>query len=260
MIKFVLIVSLFLNCAASAKDASFVLKANAYLLENTSDKKLIFSKNEEKALPVASLIKLFPGYIAGTTLPLNQYLKVISTNTRRFPGEKSALLKKDDEYTADAILKTYLLSSTNPSGETLAIGLDGDESIFKKRLSAFTEKNGLKSTSFADLSGLSAESKTSVKDLSFILDKYKESDYLFTLIQQREYEITEKNGKKSQYVSTLDWTDYHKYSIFGKTGTTKAAGKCFAGFISGKGGLYKVILIGSSDVYADLKNIINGLP
>jgi D-alanyl-D-alanine carboxypeptidase len=52
---------------------------------------------------------------------------------------------------------------------------------------------------------------------------------------------------------------YKDFRIFGKTGTTKLAGKCFAGFTVRGNEKWKIILLGSNNVFDDMKKMLDSI-
>lgn len=249
----ILLILLFQSSALLAKDT---ISAKSYMIEETNSKKILDRKNTTTSLPMASITKLPTALLVSKNKNLNEYIKVTKTTVRRNEGDKSAFLTEGEFYTRKDLLLTMLVSSTNVSALSLATDVSGSPENFVNDLNSWAKENKLTATKFGDTFGLSPDSKSSVDDISKILDLVEQNKSLYEILTTTDYSIKEKNGKNQNLTTTNEMPTYKDFKIFGKTGTTKLAGKCFAGFITKGDNRWKIIVLGSENVFSDIKNLI----
>ena len=80
---------------------------------------------------------------------------------------------------------------------------------------------------------------------------------LYEILSTTDYTIKEKKGRIQNLTTTNEMPNYKDFRIFGKTGTTKLAGKCFAGFVVKGSERWKIILLGSENVFGDMKILLD---
>lgn len=233
--------------------------AKSYLFQNLTTGKILAEKEVTLILPIASITKLATALISISELHLNEFYKVHRNTVRRNESDKSAILKEGEFYTLKDLLLTMLVSSTNVSAVSIATDVSGSPEIFVKKMNQWTIENNLADTSFGDTFGLSSESKSNVKDISKMLDLVEKNVELYQILSTTGYFIKEKNGKIQNLTTTNELPFYKDFKIFGKTGTTKLAGKCFAGFVVKGNERFKIIILGSENVFGDMKILLDSI-
>jgi len=237
--------------------AKETISAKSYLIEDRDTKVILSKKNTSIVLPMASITKLATALLTLKNKDLNDFVKITKTTVLRNETDKSAFLTEGEFYTRKDLLLTMLVSSTNVAAISLAANVSGSPEKFVEDLNLWAKENQLEKTSFGDTFGLSQNSKSNIDDIAKILDLIESNKDLFTILTTTSYTITEKKGKKQNLTTTNEMPTYKEYKIFGKTGTTNAAGKCFAGFITKDSKKWKIILLGSKNVFSDMKILID---
>lgn len=235
------------------------LNAKSYLFIDLETKEVIKQKEIELTLPIASITKLVTSLIAIQERNQNDFMKIYKSTVLRNEGDKSAILKEGEFYTLKDLLLTMLVSSTNVSAISLATDISRSPENFIQKMNDWAKERDLKSTSFGDTFGLSPLSKSSAKDISIILDLINQNSSLLEILETTNYTIKEKNGRTQNLSSTNEMPYYKDFRIFGKTGTTKLAGKCFAGFAVRQKKKWKIIVLGSDNVFRDIKILLDTL-
>ncbi len=259
MAKFFIFSILFLSLTVSNAEKTSEINAKSYLLEDLHLKKVLQQKEISLVLPIASITKLVTALIANSERNFSDFVKVYKSTTLRNEGDKSAILKEGEFYTEKDLLLTMLVSSTNVSALSLATDVAGSPDNFISKMNDWAKEKKLKATSFGDTFGLSPLSKSSVDDISKILDMVDLNSELMEILSTTTYSIKEKNGRVQKLTTTNEMPVYKDFRIFGKTGTTKLAGKCFAGFAVRGKEKWKIILLGSNNVFGDMKILLDKL-
>lgn len=235
------------------------LTSKSYLFQNINSGEVIQKKEANTVLPIASITKLVTALISISNRDLESYMKIHKSTVLRNEGDKSAILKKDELYSLKNLLLTMLVSSTNVSAISIATEISGNPENFVSKMNEWTNEKNLKDTSFGDTFGLSQNSKSSVEDISKILDMVEKNPPLYEILATTNYSIKEKKGRIQNLTTTNEMPYYNNFRIFGKTGTTKLAGKCFAGFVVKGKQRWKIILLGSENVFSDMKILLDGI-
>lgn len=233
------------------------LSSKSYLFQNINSGEVIQKKEANSILPMASITKLITALISISDRDLETSMKVHKSTVLRNEGDKSAILKEGEFYSLKDLLLTMLVSSTNVSAISIGTEISGNPENFIVKMNDWAKEKKLKSTSFGDTFGLSQNSKSSVEDISKILDMVEKNPTLYEILSTTDYTIKEKKGRIQNLTTTNEMPNYKDFRIFGKTGTTKLAGKCFAGFVVKGSERWKIILLGSENVFGDMKILLD---
>lgn len=140
---------------------------------NLSDlRKIIFTKNIDALLPIASLTKLMTAVVVLDNYDLSENIIVGSVADSQDPVKQD--VKLGDTMPVESFLEIMLVDSSNKSAHALS-ELAGEEK-FVGLMNAKAEEIGLKNTFFADPTGLSPEDVSTASDLAklaeYILKNY----------------------------------------------------------------------------------------
>ncbi len=243
----------------SFADKKLELSAKSYLLQDINSSKPLQQRDIGNTLPIASITKLATALISANERKMTDYVKVTKSTVLRNEGDKSAVLKEGEFYTEKDLLLTMLVSSTNVSAISLATNVSGSPENFILKMNQWAKEKKLTKTSFGDTFGLSPLSKSSVEDISKILDMVEQNSAVLEILSTTSYSIQERSGRLQNLTSTNEMPSYKDFRIFGKTGTTKLAGKCFAGFTVRGNEKWKIILLGSNNVFDDMKKMLDSI-
>lgn len=235
------------------------ISAKSCLFQNANTGFILHKKETTTIMPIASITKLVTALISISELREYDFYKVHKSTVLRNEADKSAILKEGEFYTLKDLLLTMLVSSTNVSAISIATDVSGSPEKFVNKMNDWSKERKLKDTSFGDTFGLSAKSQSSIDDISKILDMVEQNSSLYKILSTTNYSIQEKNGRIQNLSTTNEMPSYKNFTIFGKTGTTKLAGKCFAGYIIRGKERWKIILLGSRNVFGDLKIMLDGI-
>lgn len=214
----------------SEKDIS--VSAESAILMSPFTKRIIYSKNPHQRLLPASTTKIMTALVV---LRKSDPKKKVTVSKLASSMEPSKVyLKEGEVYLAEDLLKALLLNSGNDASVALAESVGGSEERFVEMMNEMAKAIGAKNTNFKNSNGLPADGQYSTAyDLALIVREAMRNKTFVDIIKMRRLEIEElttgrriklKNHNKSLWKET-------PYLILGKTGYTKKAKHCFAGYI-----------------------------
>jgi D-alanyl-D-alanine carboxypeptidase len=235
-----------------AESTTSLLSAKAYAIEDCKTNKILTEKSIQIVYPMASLTKLGTAFVSLDSLSLNEPIQTPSSAIVKNTYESKADILANESYLLKDLLLGLLLPSGNDVARSIATHLETNGNSFYSLSTEWRKKNGLNFFYFEEPVGLSPKSQTNITDLLKILSLIEKNPTLFNVLQTKEYSFKSMSGK-SVYVKTrTPILTFKDISIFGKTGKTKSAGLCFAGFLKSNSNLWKIAILGSSDLEKDL--------
>ncbi|MFC1508056.1 D-alanyl-D-alanine carboxypeptidase family protein [Candidatus Omnitrophota bacterium] len=232
MLKRLLLIPLLFLTIPIFSEENIPLTADSAVLMSPWTKKLFYSKNPHKKLSPASTVKIMTALVFLRKGYLKKRITVSKFASSMEPSK--VYLKEGEVYLAEDLLKALLLNSGNDASVALAEGIAGSEEKFVGMMNEMAKKIGAKNTHFKNSNGLPAEGQYSTAyDMALIVrEAMKDKNFVDVMDTKRSQieeltsgrEIKLKNHNKSLWKET-------PYRILGKTGYTKKARHCFAGYI-----------------------------
>lgn len=220
----------------------------------SSGRKMLFSKNVDDRLPIASLTKLMTAMVVLDNYGLSDSVYVSKDADKQSPMVHD--LKSGDVFPVESLLKIMLIESSNKAAFALAEKTGVSKFIFLMNQKA--QQIGLLNTTFTDPTGFSNKNFSTSSDLAklveYVLRNYPK---IVDISRTKEIDI-EGFGK---IVSTNELLGEIPEIIGGKTGFTTDAKGCLILVINNeRAGDYLVyVVLGSEDRFLEMKNIINWL-
>lgn len=202
------------------------LKSNVALVLDQSNAEVLFEKNSDVALPIASITKMMTGLVvveAGQDMD-----EVLTVTDEDVDREKfsSSRLKVGSKLTRANMLHIALMSSENRAASALGRHYPGGKPAFVEAMNAKARELGMTDTHYVDSSGLSKMNVASARDLA----KLAMAAYQQPLLRQYSTDvkaIVEANGKPMQFGTTNHLVASPDWSIgLQKTGFINEAGRC----------------------------------
>lgn len=204
---------------------------------------VLFEKNADKVLPVASLTKLVT---AMTYLDLKpDFTAPVHIAASDDPMLGKTVLPTEERFTTKEVFDALLIGSVNESANALARTSLGTEA-FVQKMNEKARTLGLKHLSFVDPSGEGSRNVGTAREIAQALKMA--TTYPEITQAMRRGSVTLRGTKKPYQINTTNLllaSDLNKGSlkILGaKTGTLPEAGYCFAQITQGKDG-QKVIVV-----------------
>ncbi len=201
------------------------LRSSVALVVDQDTNEVLFEKNKNAVLPIASVTKLMTALVTvDADLPLSEELQM-SQDEMVKAGVRSNL-RPGFAMTRGTALHLALMSSENRAAQLLGRTYPGGVSRFVEAMNAKARLLGMNDSHFADPTGLSAENRSSASDLVRLVKAAYEHDVI------RQYSVSGELalavGKRTvSYRNTNRLTDNPEWEIgLQKTGYISAAGRC----------------------------------
>lgn len=202
------------------------LSANVALVIDQSSSEILFEKNSQVALPIASITKLMTSLVV---VEASQNLDEILTVTEEDVDRKRyshSRLRIGSQLSRANMLHIALMSSENRAAAALGRNYPGGLQAFIAAMNAKAAELGMTSSRFADPTGLSSANVSSARDLVRLVV----AAYQHPLI--REYStdshyVVEPGGPSLEYRNSNGLIENPEWAIgLQKTGYIAEAGRC----------------------------------
>lgn len=234
--------SLFLPVSAQASGGPEVSAQCAVL---SCGGRIIYEKNAEAKMPMASTTKLMTAILALENCGLDEVVE-IKAEYCGIEGS-SMYLRPGTEKTVEDLLKGLLLVSGNDAAVALACHISGSEAAFAALMNEKAEALGMNSTTFVNPHGLNDPSHYSTAaDLARLMEYCVENEDFVRL-----------NAMKNAAVDGMVLVNHNKLlyncpgCVGGKTGYTMTAGRCLVSCCEREGGRLVCVTLSAPDDWND---------
>lgn len=235
------------------------IQAEAALIYDITDDKILFEKNAKTRLRIASLVKIATAIVA---LEIKDAESKINVSEKAASvGENSMGISAGETYTLEELLYGLILQSGNDAAQAIAEGVSGDSGRFVAEMNRKAKILGLADTFFINPSGLEEDGKeeySSAFDL-VALTKYALTLPVFAEIAKTvEYEIPYSAEHKYLYFfnQTNLLTSYP--GVLGiKTGYTPSAGLCLVTYAQNGGHKLIGVILNSPSRREEMRELLD---
>ena len=213
---------------------------------------IIFQKNSDIKMPIASLTKLMTAVVVSNNYDLSQKITVSAEADLQFPAKRD--IKLGDALPAGNLLEIMLIESSNRAAYALAeaVGME----YFVELMNIEAKKIGMENTIFTDSTGLSSGNISTAKDLvnlaEYILKNYPRLAH----ISKTKYFYTPGFGST---INTNELLDEIPGIVFGKTGFTDEAKGCLLLVVINQNdnNYFINVVLGAEDRFDEMRKIVN---
>lgn len=233
------------------------ISAKSALIYDTTSRKVLYSKNPQEKLPMASLTKIMTAVIA---LENKRRDDAYMVTEKDLVGEDSMGLSSGETLTLSDLLYGLILNSGNDAAEVLAQNFPGRD-FFIKAMNDKVKSLGLSSTNFTNPTGLEGDGKqyTTAYDL-LVITQYALSNFsLFDqVVSTFDYNIPYTSEHKAFYLEnqTNLLTSYPGVKGV-KTGYTPEAGLCLVTYLDYSGHKIIAVILGSDDRRGEMIELLD---
>lgn len=202
------------------------LSAKAAILIDADSGQVLYGKNENEQLPMASTTKIMTALCA---LELADINTVIEVDPAAVGIEGSSVyLYEHEKLTLTQLLYALLLESANDAATAIAIGICGSVEAFAERMNDKARALGLEHTHFENPHGLDSETHyTTAHDLAIIAREALGHPLLRTIFATRKITIPLNGSEGVRLLQNHNkMLRYYDGAIGVKTGFTKKSGRC----------------------------------
>ena len=214
------------TAAPSRTEASLSLSAQSAILIEAESGEVVFSKDADHPLPMASTTKIMT---ALTALSLASPDTLILTNAAAVGIEGSSIyLIENEQLTLEQLLYALLLESANDAAAAIAIGLSGSIEAFAKEMNRVAIDLGLRQTHFTNPHGLDHEEHfTTAYELAMITRTALQNELIRQIVSTRKTTIPHNGTDGSRLlINHNKLLRLYDGCIGVKTGFTKRSGRC----------------------------------
>ncbi|WP_143889357.1 D-alanyl-D-alanine carboxypeptidase family protein [Tepidimonas alkaliphilus] len=238
------------------------LHSSAALVLDADTNAVLFHKNDEAVLPIASLTKLMTALVVvDAGLPLDEVLTITDDDVDRIKGSGSRLAVGTQLTRAEA-LHLALMASENRAAHALGRTYPGGVAALVAAMNNKAHELGLRQTRFVEPTGLSPDNRSSPRDLARLVQVASTRPLLRELSVSPRYELDDgrrvvhyRNSNK--LVRESDWD-----ILLQKTGYIREAGRCVAMQVrlAGRNVIMVLMNAGNSTArWADAENLLHWL-
>ncbi len=207
-------------------DDPLSLRSNVAFVLDQNSSEVLFEKNANVALPIASITKLMTGLVvveAGQSL--DETLTVTNADVDRLKYSSSRL-PVGARMTRNNLLHIALMSSENRAAAALGRNYPGGTQAFVAAMNAKAKELGMNDTRYVDSSGLSSQNVSSARDLAKLVAFAHQKPLLRQYSTDPNW-VVEASGRPMRYSNTNYLVALPDWNIgLQKTGFINEAGRC----------------------------------
>lgn len=258
------VTALNLTSFIKASAEPFDIKSESAILIDFHSQNVIYSKNENEHLTIASMTKIMLLDLCFGALENGEYALTdeicVSENASGMGGSQ-VFLEGNAKYTAEDLLKSIIVASANDASVAMAEFLFGSEQECVYNMNLKAKEYGMNDTHYSNCTGLPMpEQYSCAKDVANVFSK---------LLSHKEYfkysgiwmdEIKHPKGNVTGLNNTNKLIRFYDGCDSGKTGFTKESGFCIA--CSAKRGNMRLVSVvikaqSSKERFAEVSSMFN---
>ena len=206
------------------------ISSRSGILMDYASGEILFAKNAETHLPVASMVKMMTILIA-----LEEYdegnvtldTMISTTENASGMGGSQVFIDPYVEYSFEDLLKSVIMASANDASVALAEYFNGNEKSFVNRMNKRAKELGMTNTNYVNCTGLPApEQYSCAKDSAILMREILKHDLYHNYSSIWMDTLTHPSGRETELVNTNKLIRYFEGCDGGKTGSTNEAGCC----------------------------------
>lgn len=260
ILTFILIISGIMPAFA---DGAPSVTADAALLIDATNGRVLFEKNADKVMYPASTTKIMTALVALEAvgkgeISLDQPLVLSEAANATLDIDGSGIaLKVGEEMRLENLLQGLLIASGNDAAVCIAEGISGSIEAFVERMNEKAVKLKLKDTHFVNPHGLhDPEHRTTAKDLARLAAEAMKNETFRSIVECAHIYLPETNMSEKRYfintnnlVSRMRYPYYFYDKATGiKTGSTTEAGYCLVASAEDNGKSVISVILKAEDI------------
>jgi len=202
------------------------LRSSVALVVDQETQEVLYDKNAEAVLPIASITKLMTALVmVDSGLDMDQKIRITRADIDRVKGSRSRL-SVGVRLSRKQLLHLALMSSENRAAHALGRTFPGGTQAFVANMNAKAQLLGMTDTQYADPTGLSSANRSSAHDLARLARVAYDRPLIRDLSTDESYAV--RVGRRMlQYRNTNALVRNDGWDIgLQKTGYIREAGRC----------------------------------
>ena len=231
VVSFLVLLLLF-PMVVKADDLALIPNAKSGVLMEESTGKIIFEKNKDEKVAVASMTKMVAQILILEAIEKGQIKwtdKVTASANASSMGGSQIFLSTGEVLTVEEMMKGISMASANDATVAMAEFLKGTEIDFVKEMNKKVKSLGLKNTQFKNCTGLDEEGHYSTAyDMAIIAKELLKHEEILKFSSKYEDYLRVNTPNKFWLVNTNKLVRFYEGADGLKTGHTDAAKYCLA--------------------------------
>ncbi len=232
LIMFVAVSLLIIPITSFAQNENGInISAKAAILIDSESGKVLFSKNSEQPLPIASVTKVMTlnlifDAVENGSVSLDETVTISETASGM--GGSQAFIDAGYDYKVSELIKSIIIASANDSAVAMAEKISGSEDAFVHKMNLKAKELGMTNTTFKNCTGLPENGhQSSARDVAIMSKELLNHKDYFTFATVWMDEIQhKKDGRVTELVNTNKLIRSLQGCNGLKTGYTSEAGFC----------------------------------
>jgi serine-type D-Ala-D-Ala endopeptidase (penicillin-binding protein 7) len=226
------------------------LKSSVALVVDQDTGKVLFSKNPQAVLPIASITKLMTALVVTEAeLPLDEVLTVTQDDVD-VEKRTSSRLRVGTRLTRGEMMHLALMSSENRAAHALGRSYPGGLPAFISAMNHKAQTLGMEGTRYVDPTGLSSRNQSNARDLAVLVEAAYEYDLIRSLSTSPEHYVA-VGPRELRYRNSNRLVSSPQWSIgLQKTGYIAEAAGCLVMQAELAGRKFIMVLLDSAGHYS----------
>ncbi len=216
--------------AETAAADNLAATSKAAMLLDSATGTVLFEKNPDAHLPIASMVKIMTLSLAFDEIEKREIpydTEITTSETAASMGGSQAFLDANAKYRLDELLKSIVVASANDSCVAVAEYLYGSVDAFVAEMNARAAEWGMTDTVFTNCTGLPKEGQyCCAHDVAIMFGKLIKHEKFFEYAKEWMYDFVHPDGRVTQLTNTNKLIRFYDGCDGGKTGYTDAARSC----------------------------------
>lgn len=216
-----------LGPSIAAKVGALNLKSTSALVLDQTGQRVLYAKNVERVVPIASITKLMTALVVlDSGLPLDEPITISKQDRDGLKGTRSRLAVRMT-VSRDDLLRLTLMASENRAAAALARAYPGGTPAFVAAMNQKAVELGMWRSRFVDGTGLSNGNVSNAQDLSRLVGAAYRHPLIREYSTDTRYTVRLANGRKMQFSNSNRLVRNSGWEIgLSKTGYISEAGRC----------------------------------
>jgi D-alanyl-D-alanine endopeptidase (penicillin-binding protein 7) len=228
------------------------LKSSVALVVDQDTNQVLLSKNSDAVLPIASITKLMTALVVVEAgLSLDETVSIDQEDVEATANNRSRLIP-GTQMSRGEMLRLALMSSENRAANALSRHFPGGASAFVAAMNRKAAQLGMRDTRYVEPTGLSADNRSSARDLSVLVREASNHQVIRELSTSREAQVAVGSRQVQFHTTNRLVTDPSWDIILQKTGYISAAGRCLVMQAQLAGRKLTMVLLDSAGKYSRL--------
>jgi len=236
--------------ASGASPSPLELKSSAALVLDEETGQVLYGKNTESVLPIASITKLMTAMVVlDANLDLNEQIQVSVEDIDTLKGTQSRL-RVGTTLTRGEMLRLALMASENRAASALGRHYPGGLDAFVSAMNLKSRLLGLQGTRYADPTGLSSNNVSTAEDLGRLVRAAHRYELIREFSTANAFAVN-IGGRPAAFRNTNRLLASRDWDIgLSKTGFINEAGRCLVMYARLSGRAVVIVLLDSWGKYS----------